>query len=444
MSKIESIPLDNLLIDADNPRLEESLQNQREAIRAIAVNQGPKLVVLAKDIVEHGLNPSDSLIVMQLQEDPSYYAVLEGNRRVAALKILKSPELISGAMEDAIVNHFRKLSTQYQDSIKELRCVVVEGRADANRWIELRHTGENEGAGIVRWGGAETARFRQRSGQKEPHLQVLDFLEQRGDMSKETRQKVPVTSLKRLLTNPYVRTKLGIDLRSSMIVTRVENDDEIAKGLKRVIEDLASGTIRVKDIYMKDDRIKYIDSLPSEDLPDTSSPMPEFRRLGSPATPQEQRQPSRTRRSAPSPTGRSTLIPRDFTLRIDQPRINAIYYELRKLDVELYSNAVAVLFRVFLELSVDAYIQSKHLGIDEAVSLSKKLLDVANALKSLNKLNDQQLKPVRRAAQKDSLLASTITTMHQYVHNPYFSPAPADLRAAWDSLQAFVEAIWGL
>jgi len=324
MAKVESIPLDNLLIDTDNPRLEGSLQDQRAAICAVAVNQGPKLAVLAKDIVEHGLNPLDSPLVTQFEEDSHYFVVLEGNRRVAALKILEDPGLISGVVEDTIVSRFRKLSTQYKDPIKEMQCVIVAERADATHWIELRHTGENDGAGIVRWGGKETARFRQRSGQKEPHLQVLDFLEGRGDVSKETCQSVPVTSMKRLLTNPYVRTKLGIDLVSGAVVTRVEDDNEVAKGLKRVVEDLASGNVRVKDIYTRDDRIKYIDSLPPEDLPDTSNLVSEFRHLESPPTSQAQEQPSRTRKIASSSKERSMLVPRGPALSIDQPRINAI------------------------------------------------------------------------------------------------------------------------
>jgi hypothetical protein len=101
-----------------------------------------------------------------------------------------------------------------------------------------------------------------------------------------------------------------------------------------------------------------------------------------------------------------------------------------------------VLYRVFLELSADEYVKREHLATGEMDALGKKLLHVADALKRKGKLDDQQLKPVRRAAQRDSFLASTITTMHQYVHNPHFSPAPSDLRASWDSLEAFIKALW--
>ena len=442
MHKAEPIPVDRLLIDTENPRLAGSLEDQRAAICAVAVNQGPKLAVLAKDIAEHRLNPMDSLMVMPFEEDPQYFVVLEGNRRLAALKILEDPGLISGAVEDAIVSRFRKLTAQYKDAVKAAECVVFGSRADAAHWIELRHTGENEGAGIVKWGGKETARFRQRSGQKEPHLQVLDFLETRGDIGKGTSQRVPVTSLKRLLGDPYVRKTLGIDLRLGVVVARVADDTQIARGLKRIVEDIASGEVPVKKIYTKDDRKRYVDALPLEDLPDTSDLMPGSRPLGSPPGPQDQKQPSRKPKTARPSKKRPTLIPRGLVLSIGQPRIDSICRELKKLTIEEYTNAVSVLFRVFLELSADAYITGKHVGTNENPRLSTKLLAVGDDLKGRGKLDDQQLKPVRRAAQKDSLLASTITTMNQYVHNPYFHPAPSDLTAAWDSLQPFIEAIW--
>lgn len=445
MHKVESIAVGALLIDTENPRLEEALLGQRDAIRAMAVHQKAKLATLAKDIIENGINPSESLIVMPFEGTPDRYVVLEGNRRLTAIKILESPELISGAVEDSIVNRFRKLSTQYLDSpIESLACVIVDLRADASHWIELRHTGENEGSGIVRWGGAETARFRRRSGQKEPHLQVLDYLEQRGDIDKEVRQSVPVTSLKRLLSTPYVRTKLGVDLKSGIVETRYE-DDEVARGLKYIVKDLASGNVRVKDIYRRDDRIRYVDSIPPDVLPDISNPMEDSRHLGTPAPSGQESTKKRQRtRSKSSGKGRATLIPRGFSLSIKQTRINNIYHELRKLDIEEYTNAVAVLFRVFLELGVDEYIEAKKLGIGPETRLGTKLETVADHLRNEGLLDRQQLTPVRRAAQRDSLFAATITTMNQYVHNQYFAPAPIDLRTTWDNLQVFIETIMSL
>lgn len=155
-----------------------------------------------------------------------------------------------------------------------------------------------------------------------------------------------------------------------------------------------------------------------------------------------ERPPQESKRSKPSSRERKRLIPRGCILEIDPPRINEIYRELKRLHVVNYSNAVAVLFRVFLELSLDNYVEREGLGIDERAKLSFKLQEVGKDLEGKNKLTEQQLKAVRRASQRDTFLAATITTFNQYVHNPYFTPVPSDLNAAWDNLAPFIEAMW--
>src|SRR5690606_29740542 len=60
---------------------------------------------------------------------------------------------------------------------------------------------------------------------------------------------------------------------------------------------------------------------------------------------------------------RKALIPSRLKLTIGQHRINRIYFELRKLDVEEFVNSVAVMFRVFIELSVDQYAQDHSIDL---------------------------------------------------------------------------------
>jgi hypothetical protein len=437
----KSIPLADLIIDILNPRLEVEPANQRKAIQAIATLQKEKLATLAEDIVEHGVNPSDSPIVIAAPEQPGQYIVLEGNRRLAALKALETPDLIVGAVEEKLVRHFRKLNERYQkNAIADIDCVVFEERAGADHWIELRHTGENEGAGIVHWGALESARFRQRRGEKVYYLQALDFLEERGDLSSGDRQKIPVSSLERLLSNPDIRAKLGLEMKNKILYTQFD-ENEVAKGLSYIVKDLATGRIRTGDIYYKADRIKYINQIDEENLPDTSKPTGDLRPLAA-SLEDKETPPQASKRSKPSSRERKKLIPRGCILEIDPPRINEIYRELKKLHVVNYSNAVGVLFRVFLELSLDNYVERKGLGISERSALSDKLRGVGKDLENKNKLTEQQWKAVRRASQRDTFLAATITTFNQYVHNPYFTPAPSDLNAAWDNLAPFIEAMW--
>ena len=146
------------------------------------------------------------------------YTVLEGNRRIAVLKAMETPEAISGVVSARVLRHIRDLSKEYlQNPIDSIDCVVVQDRNEAHPWIKLRHTGENAGAGTVRWGSDEAHRFDARSGKPRVYFQALEFLQGRGDLSTELRRKLPVTSFRRLIGTPAVRSRLGVEVEKGVL-----------------------------------------------------------------------------------------------------------------------------------------------------------------------------------------------------------------------------------
>src|SRR5438552_5600127 len=116
MAEMINLTLADLLIDAQNPRLPNPNEGQREALRALAEHLKRKLIVLAEDILEWGTNPGDPPYVIPLHDDRKRYLVLEGNRRLAALKALENPEPLSGAVDPKLFAEFRELSKRYQSS----------------------------------------------------------------------------------------------------------------------------------------------------------------------------------------------------------------------------------------------------------------------------------------------------------------------------------------
>ena len=145
---------------------------------------------------------------------------------------------------------------------------------------------------------------------------------------------------------------------------------------------------------------------------------------------------SRRRKSRPRRKTRDKLIPTDCALNVTNDRVYEIERELRKLSHENFTNAVSVLFRVFIELSVDEYNERNAVAeVSENSKLVIKMSKAASHMVNRRKLSRQQAKAVRSAAQKDSFLASSVTQMNQYVHNKHVFPAPSDLRSGWDSLQ---------
>lgn len=392
-------------------------------------------------ILAYGLDPSELTIVMEARGEANRFVVLDGNRRLTALRALENPEFLVDVVPNSVLNAVRRLAQQYQGSpIAEIPCVVYKERADANHWIELRHTGELGGAGPVLWGPDESDRFRTRTGGR-PNItsQALDFLEARGDITTEQRRQDP-TTMRRILESPAIRPKLGLEY-SDKTLRAVGEPDKVAKALLYLVTEITENRLDVTNVYTKEQREDFASDLPIDivvshtlkrgagiPLEDVVSAKGRGRAKGS-STPRP-------------PRPRAHLIPSDCALQVEDLRCQEIERELRRLRLEDYPNAVSVLFRVFLELSADAYVEKVTLGTNVYDPLGTKLQNVTRDLVFRKKLTGQQAKPVRRAAQRDSYLGPSITGMNDYIHNQHTFPGPSDLRSDWNNLQPWFMAVW--
>ena len=139
---------------------------------------------------------------------------------------------------------------------------------------------------------------------------------------------------------------------------------------------------------------------------------------------------------------RKKLIPRNANVRPPMSRANDIFLELRRLDVENYRNAVSVLFRVFLEFSVEAYVDRRSVpGVTSADKLSKKLQTVSKHMEANSIMTKKELHAVNKAAVDPNSLFSTVT-LNAYVHNVNFYPSASELKTSWDNLEPFIEKLW--
>ena len=452
MSERREIAVSNLLLDVHNPRLAQGQQSHLDTLHAMLRAEGSKTLALAESIAHEGLSPIERLIVTPSPDQPKRFIVLEGNRRLTALRILSEPALAAPVLTSAQNKKLARWNADYRNrgEISRVECVVFDTRDAASAWIERRHRGDKGGLGIVRWGATESARFdaRRPGGKYVPELQVLDFIFEHAQLEPETREllhNVSISNLERLISDKVIRQLIGLTIRKGRVETLYPTD-QVLKPLTRIVTDLAHDKVKVSQIYSAEDRLAYLKTFKAGEMPKAAKLLDESEPL-LPEMPPAPTPPGggTSDKTTKPPKPRSVLIPGTCALKITVPKILDISRELRKLKLEDYPNAIGVLFRVFIELSVDEVIEKNSLMTQqqwENAKLRDKLTMAADHLQSQNLIMPQQAKAVKKAANDQHLLHSSITTLHQYVHNKHFTPSTADLRAAWDNVQLFIEAIW--
>ncbi len=112
-----------------------------------------------------------------------------------------------------------------------------------------------------------------------------------------------------------------------------------------------------------------------------------------------------------------------------------------------FPHSISVMLRVFLELSVDHYLNSAKIPLDVKTPggpKPKKLnLKVREAVDGMIEAGTAKsdLKGITKGVDSDRSPLS-IDTLHNYVHSGFFSPTERDLTVAWDNAQMFFQNIW--
>lgn len=143
------IPYDQLLLDPENPRLPEELQGSTQPKILEYLYANTVLEELARSYLNNGFFQHEHLIVTP---DNGSYVVLEGNRRLAALKILlEDDDAQEAGLGFALDEEF---TAGIRDTLLELPVFVVEDRSEVNKYLGFRHIG-----GIKTWSAEAKARY---------------------------------------------------------------------------------------------------------------------------------------------------------------------------------------------------------------------------------------------------------------------------------------------
>jgi hypothetical protein len=439
---------EQLVLDNDNPRITHAA-GQQEALQKVVKDQNTKLLRLAESIVENGLSPIERLMVLEVSPKPKRYIALEGNRRVTALRLLTNPAVMTGLeMPDSLRRSIERLAAVFDKTkVEPIECYEVGSREEGRYWIELRHNGEDDGRGVVGWKPIVAARFRKR----EPAIQALDLVLEHGgfaeDEAEAIRSKFSLTTLRRVVESEEARKLLGLTVKDGQLHTGLTGS-EVIKPLRKLVRDIAEKTVNSRSFNKTENMTNYIKAFEKSYRPDLSKTAKDRPLEGIQKTEFSVKSPKTGKPRQKSPAARVQIVPRNCMLNVTDNRIGEIYHELQTLKLTDARNAIAVLLRVFLEMSVDHFLEANGTSLKFSVpgrgekykSLDKKLSETVEMLVSKGASQDHFAAVIRSLNVKTSPL--NIDLFHLYVHDRFATPSPQELTAAWNNAQPFFEKIW--
>jgi hypothetical protein len=145
------VPLENLLLDFDNPRFKLGADVKTQVDVANSLIMSYDVFTLAESIAGNGFFANEPLVAVASDQE-GYFTVVEGNRRLSALKGLCIPEFRKGLFNS---EKWQELAENSKVStLSEVPVIVVKERAKASSMMGYRHI-----SGITGWDPLAQARF---------------------------------------------------------------------------------------------------------------------------------------------------------------------------------------------------------------------------------------------------------------------------------------------
>lgn len=471
---VPDVPVMELMLDPTNARI-RSGKDQAECISRI-MRKEEQLLTLARNIAENGLSTVPILIS---KNQDGKWVVMDGNRRVTALKLLNNPELCSIERPRRILQSIRGEFAQNIPSTVD--CLASDNTDDIIKEILLRHSGTLGGAGQLDWTTYWRTAFMLQHHQADPNRRVGQYLLWAEERGASIDDSFPVTNLTRFLNEANLK-KLGFKIQDDALVP-ILHEDVCKKMASKIIDDFGPGGKTVNSVFTGEQQQAYISEVraaaglaedtgqgsPSAE-PGEPTPTPGGsgeRRAGGNRRDNEQgdrrddaggdrrdqeagdrrdqagQQGDAGRGSRPKPSwDRPRLFPGarfPTVLPADATKARDVVADLCKLETGKTTLAVAVLLRVLLEMS-DAHYRARK-DMSEGSGLRGSILDSARRMKAEGKLSDDQFDVIDRRTKTENDMLN-INTLQAFVHKSSFHPDKQSLHTFWDDVRPFVVTCW--
>ena len=447
---IKEISIVDLNLDQHNIRTPISDKDQNALIRDMFANE--EAFEIVKSYVQNDVFPDEFPIAVK---ENGKMVVIEGNRRLAALKALNMPEIVSSWK--------RKIKALRNPKITKINVVVAPNRDAAIRHIANKHTINYRRA----WKPLRQAYFYKSQIEdgksiedlisKFPEHNVPRFFKmiemhhiaKSLDVHESLIPKIhddrnfPITNLERFYNDKKVVNFLGIEFDQAGRVRGKVAKKEFEKGYKRIIEDIATGIIDSRKYNTVGERADYIKRIVKKDKPDLkkrgSFGSKDFNEISQPA------KKSKKKKARSKGVPRGLFYQSDVPFRISSTPLKLIYDELRNIDVATFPNATHDLLRSFLECALVFYLK----GTGEYAKIQKnarhnpslsEMLDFVSKIKCKS-VTDNNIKQTIKQVKSHWGSPYSLERMNMINHNENWFSTEKEVRAAWGKIEGLFKIL---
>ncbi|MCK4816306.1 hypothetical protein KA005_11105, partial [bacterium] len=414
---------------------------------------------LAKSIADNGFFPDEVIIVFRADESNRY--VLEGNRRVAALKLLLNPE----AAPEKYKRRFRILSRSLDRSLlKKVQAVVAPSREAATPIIIEKHTHTTIKPWSVLMEAGYVGNIVEKNPEEQEKLKEMNIdlsrfikmdrmyqlacsLELPEDVADSLRnkEKFPFTNIERLYNTPQIRKVLGI----SDDLKKISDRGRFEAVYKNILTDIARKKEDSRSLGKDTDRERYANEIGERVAPSKGAAKPVTVAKILKQT-EKRREEFGKKETEPKPRSKKEskgIIPPGFAFRLDQgASVKKLCDELKKMPVKDYPNASAVSFRVMLEKSLRLFLKMNGVRTIPAPAIPRRNDEVnlsdaqlGPMLEYIGKrdttlIEDNNVKKVLRKFKSSSGFLS-LFTLNNIIHNEELCLTEEETRSLWPSLE---------
>jgi len=448
--QIEEYSIAALYLDQHNIRTPISEEDQNALIRDMFTNEDAFHIV--KSYVQNNVFPDEFPIYIK---ENGKRIIIEGNRRLAALKALNEPDIVP-----AWTNRIKALRNP---NIVKIRVVLAPNREAAIKHIANKHTVNYRRA----WKPLRQAyfyksqiengksieeiinEFPEHNVPKFIKMLEMHHLAKSMEINDSLKEKIhddrnfPITNLERFYTDKNVSNFLGIEFDRLGKVQGKIDKNEFEKGFKKIIEDIAMGDIDSRKYNKISEREKYINDLPEQFKPDLSKKssfgISDFKELDVSKKNGKGRE-----RSKRIPKG--LFIQADVPFKLPSTSLRLMYNELGNIEVKTFPNATHDLLRSFLECVLVFYLKvTEEYGLVKArSSLNPTLSEMLTFISSDNKctsITDASIKRVVAQIKSDYAHSYSLERMNMINHNENWNSNEKEVRSAWGKMEGLFKIL---